>query len=126
MRISCGSEVLSVRIQQENPRRVHRPDEHDRLFKGEILSSDSFSLSTSCLPMLAAAANCCRISPEADGESVCLPVPLRVLTLVEKTITSVKTARIRVLVSFVFSSYVQLLFGFRLDRWIAKCSCMYQ
>ncbi len=44
MRISCASEVLSVRIHQENPRRGHRPDEHDRLFKGEILSSDAFSL----------------------------------------------------------------------------------
>jgi hypothetical protein len=44
MRISCGSEVLSVRIKQENPRRVHRPDDNGRLFKGEILSSDSFSL----------------------------------------------------------------------------------
>ena len=118
--------MLSVRIQQENPRRVHRPDDNDRLYKGEILSSDSYSLSTSCLPMLAAAANCCRISPEADGESVCLPVPLRVLTLVEKTITSVKTARIRVLASFVFSSHVELLFGFRLDQWFAKSYCMNQ
>jgi hypothetical protein len=35
------------------------------------------------LSMLAAA-NCCRISPEADGESVRLPFPLRILTLVEK------------------------------------------
>jgi hypothetical protein len=76
--------VLSVRIQQENPRRGHRPDEHDRLFKGEILSSDAFSLSSSCLPMLAAATNCCRISLQADGEFVCLPFPLRVLTLVDK------------------------------------------
>ena len=89
----------------------------DRLFKGEILSSDAFSLSTSCLPMLAAATNCWRISPEADGEFVCLPFPLRVLTLVEKPITAVNTtgySTLRELLAFsVFSSYVQLLSGFR-------------
>ncbi len=130
MRISCASEVLSVRIQQENPRRVHRPDEHDRLFKGEILSGDAFSLSTSCLPMLAAATNCCRISPKTDGESVCLPFLLFRLDTRRITITSVNTtgySTLRdLLASFVFSSYVQLLFGYRSDRLTAKCSCMYQ
>ncbi len=52
-----------------------------------------------------AAVNCWRISPEADGESVCLPFPPSCLDTRRKTHHRCEYNRIRLRVSFVHLSY---------------------
>jgi len=93
----------------------------DRLFKGEILSSDSFFLSTSCLPMLAAAANCCRISPEADvaNSFVC-----RFLFVFWHSSTNQLPLLILTVFDFAWASSIFCIFVVRaaLVRWHAKSS----
>jgi hypothetical protein len=93
------------------------------VFSRVRFSAVTHFLSTSCLPMLAT--NCWRISPEADGESVCLPFPPSCFDTRWKTHHRCEYYR---LFDFAWASCIFRIFVVRAalvrfplpDRWIAK------